>query len=769
MRKSRIVIFAIVVLSLTIGFLFNIGKVTSNIKLGLDLQGGFEIVYEVSPLDGGTEIPSMAAVAKSVQKRIDVLGVNEPQIIIEGNNRIRVQLAGIKDQEHARNVLTATANMTFRDINDNLLMDATVIREGGASLGFQDGIPVVSLKIADKEKFYEVTSNLATKAAGANLIVTWLDFNEGTDSYAKEYEKVVAGNKPAYISAASVTSGINGDAIISGAFTQEEAKELADLINSGSLPVKMTELYSNVVSAEYGTGAYDVTAQAGVIGVILVMAFMILVYRLPGVLSAFMLLVYCWFVLAVYNLMGGVFTLSGIAGLVLGVGMTVDANILTFERIKDELYMGRSVKRAVEEGNKNSFSSILDGQLTTFLSALIMYGLGSGSVKGFATMLMVTVFATMVLNVFLVRFLLNLVVKSNFLDSRKTWFGVQKKFIPDVTKGEERFYFGKFTKFDFIARAKPFILTSVAVLGFGFVVGVYNAFAGNGFMNMGIDFSSGTKITIQSSETLHSEEVTNKFKEFGIEVDRVQLSGANDEYANITISEAIEPAVMAELKGKILAHYGHEASDSVVSPVVGRELVRSAIYLSALAWVAMLIYIAFRFKFDYAFCCVVALLHDVLFVLAVFTIFRMDVNADLIAVLLSIIGYSVDDSIVIFDRIRENIAKLGDDAKISEKQYRFAVNDSLQQTMLRSVFNSFTTLLPLLALLAMGSSAIFNFNFAMLIGIIAGSYSSIFIAAQLWFFIRTRIQPKRTKKKKEKNKDKKNKEVSEWVVPGINS
>ncbi len=768
MRKSRLVIFAIVVITLTLGFWMDFGKVTNNIKLGLDLQGGFEIVYEVSPLEGKTEIPSMAAVVKSVQKRIDVLGVNEPQIMIEGNNRIRVQLAGVKDQEQARKILTSTANMTFRDVNDNLLMGASVIKEGGAALGFQDGVPVVSLKIADQDKFYKVTSDLAAKGAGNNMIVTWLDFVEGVDSYKGEQEKVAAGKQPAYVSAASVSSGINGDAIISGRFTQEEAKQLADLINSGSLPVKMTELYSNVVSAEYGTGAYDVTAYAGVIGVILVMLFMVVMYRLPGILSAFMLMVYCWFVLAVYNLMGGVFTLSGIAGLVMGVGMTVDANILTFERIKEELYTGRSVKRAVEEGNKNSFSSIFDGQLTTFLSALIMYGLGSGSVKGFATMLMVTVFATMVLNVYLVRFLLNLVVKSGFLDQRKSWFGVNAKYIPDVSKGEERTYFGKFSNLDFIKNCKYFVYASLIILGLGLGSALFNGFTGKGFMNMGIDFSSGTKITLQADDTLHSQEVADKFEEFGYKVDRVQLSGNNDEFANVTISEAIAPEDMKVLKEKIEGFYGHEASDSVVSPVVGRELVRNAIMLSALAWVAMLAYIAFRFQFDYALCCVVALLHDVFVVLAFFSFLRFDVNADLIAVLLSIIGYSVDDSIVIFDRIREFVGKLGDVQHITPKQYREAVNSSLQQTFLRSIFNSFTTLLPLLALLFMGSSSIFNFNFAMLIGLVAGSYSSIFIAAQLWYWIRINKKNWNQKPKKEK-KEKKNKEISEWTIPGINN
>ena len=264
----------------------------------------------------------MSSVVSSVRKRVDVLGVNEPEITVEGDNRIRVQLAGVDNPEQARRIISSTANLTFRDVNDNLLMDATVLEEGGASVAQdQYGNYVVNLNLSDSNTFYQVTSQVAAMGSGQNLMVAWLDYEEG-ESYAAESRK----EDPAYISAATVSEGINSDsAQISGNFTLESATELADLINSGSLPVQMTEIYSDVVSADYGMDAFSSTMLAGAIGVAAVMLFMICVYRLPGLISAITLAVYIFVVFLLYNAMGAVFTLSGIAALVLGVGMAVDS------------------------------------------------------------------------------------------------------------------------------------------------------------------------------------------------------------------------------------------------------------------------------------------------------------------------------------------------------------------------------------------------------------------------------------------------------------
>ncbi|MBQ2689704.1 MAG: protein translocase subunit SecD, partial [Solobacterium sp.] len=427
------------------------GSIKDSLNLGLDLQGGFEILYEVTPLYEGGSM-DMTAVTNSIRKRIDVLGVNEPSIIVEGTDRVRVQLAGIADPETARQMLGTTANLTFRDIDDNELSDASIIVEGGASLAYQDGRPIVSLKIADAQKFGEITRTVAAKTGGQNLMVIWLDWEEG-DSYREEAAKAAAGQEPKYISAASVNSEISGDCIIQGNFTDDTARTLANLINSGSLPVKMTEISSNVVSAQYGADALAKTAKAGMLAIAIVVLMMILIYRVEGLLSGVMLAAYIWAIFGVYALIGAVFTLPGIGALVLGVGMTVDANIITYERIRQQLYKGHSVRSSVAEGQKVSFVTIFDAQFTTLLAALIMYWWGNGAVKGFATMLIITVFMTMVLNVGLSRLMLNLLVNSGICDGHTEWFGVKRVQIPDVNKGEEQFYFGGIN-FDFISKAK---------------------------------------------------------------------------------------------------------------------------------------------------------------------------------------------------------------------------------------------------------------------------------------------------------------------------
>lgn len=757
MKKSRLIVFGICVITILTMIVTLAPSIRNGMTLGLDLQGGFEILYEVSPLDG-QEMPEMSSVVSSVRKRVDVLGVNEPEITVEGDNRIRVQLAGVDNPEQARRIISSTANLTFRDVNDNLLMDATVLEEGGASVAQdQYGNYVVNLNLSDSNTFYQVTSQVAAMGSGQNLMVAWLDYEEG-ESYAAESRK----EDPAYISAATVSEGINGDsAQISGNFTLESATELADLINSGSLPVQMTEIYSDVVSADYGMDAFSSTMLAGAIGVAAVMLFMICVYRLPGIISAITLAVYIFVVFLLYNAMGAVFTLSGIAALVLGVGMAVDSNILTFERIKESMYAGRSVKTAFREGSKDSFRTIVDAQLTTFISALILYIFGTGSVKGFATMLIVSTITTLLLIVFIVRFLLGLLVNSGYLDERYELFGVKKSDVPDVSKGEERRKFTKFKGFDFVGKAKYFVCTSLAVLVISIVCMGVNGFSGNGVMNLGIDFTSGTTLTIQSDAAIDQDTLESQLEELGLDPSSVKINGSESNIASVYLKDAVDADTMSTVKASLQETYGHEVTDNTVTPVIGQELVRNAVIISVLAWIGILIYMSVRFKWDYALSAIVALIHDVLIILAFCAIFRLEINTEIVAVLLTIIGYSVNNSIVVFDRIRDRVrAHRG---RIAKEEYRELVNEAIQATCTRSVFSTLTTMLPVIFLLFMGSGAIFVFNLTLLIGLIAGAGSSLFIAAQLWYHLRLREKPKKVKKVKRSKK-----ELDEMIVPGVN-
>lgn len=760
MKKSRVIVFLITVATIVALIASFATDIKDDMKLGLDLQGGFEILYEVQPLEGKT-LPSMSAVAKSVEKRVDVLGVNEPNITVEGQNRIRVQLAGVKNAEQARRVISSTANLSFRDVNDNLLMDSTVLDEGGASVSYdQYGNPVVSLKLADQKKFYDATTKVANMGEGQNIMVAWLDFDAATDSYAAEKGK----EHPRYVSAAGVQQGINSNsAQISGNFTKEEANELKDLINSGSLPVKMIEKYSNAVSADYGINAFSKTMFAGSVGIILIMLFMLLYYRLPGLISVITLATYVFIVFLLYNAMGAVFTLSGIAALVLGVGMAADSNILTFERIKDSLYAGRSVRSAFYEGSSKSFITIFDAQFTTFICAMILYLFGTGSVKGFATMLIVSTISTILLIVIVTKFLLRLLIESKMLDNKRSWFGVKNTQVPNVMKGEERFYFGIFHTFDFVKNAKYFIYSSILILVIGAGSMIYNGISGNGILNWGIDFTSGTKISVQSDTAIQKDTLTKQVEALGIQPNSIKINGEKNNAATIFVKDAIEQNKMDTIKASLKKTYKHDVNDNVVTPVIGKELVRSAILISILAWIGVLIYISIRFKWDYAISGIIGLIHDVFIILAFCAIFRLEVNTEIIAVLLTIIGYSINNSIVVFDRIRDKM-KEKDVTHMSNDNYREVVNEALQRTATRSILSTLTTILPVICLLFLGSNAIFVFCLALCIGIADGAGTSLFVAAQVWYQIRIHQDPKKRSTKKHKKKE----DIEEIIIPGMN-
>lgn len=761
-RKGPLGLIGLVIVVIGIVTATTFSTIKDNLNLGLDLRGGFEILYEVEPLNEGASM-DMNAVINSISKRINVLGVSEPSISVEGDNRVRVQLAGVADQDTAREMIGTTANLTFRDVDDNELADSSILSEGGATLAYdENGQPVVSLKIKDSEKFGEITKEISGKSSGENIMIIWLDYTEG-ESYKAEAAKANQGEEPAYISAATVSSQITGDCQISGRFTEDEARTLANLINSGSLPVKMTEISSNVVSAEFGSDALEKTAMAGMIGVALIALFLIIRYRVPGMLAAIMLVAYLWAVFGLYSAIGAVFTLSGIGALVLGVGMTVDVNIIYFERIRQELYKGHSVPNAISQGQTVSFSAIFDSQFTTLITALIMYIWGTGSVKGFATMLIVTVAMTMVINVCLSRFLMNRLSASHICDTHPEWFGVRKSQMPDLSKGENQFYTGT-RNLNYTGISKKIITVAVIIIAAAAGMGIFQTVSGNGPVNLGIDFSSGTKLTVVSETALTTDQVQAEMEKLGYDDFSYQSAGDNTVYA-IT-KDSIETSELTQLKADLEKTFGIEPGDNVVTPVVGRDLVRNAVILTLVAWIAMLAYITIRYEFDYAIGCLSALIHDVLIVLSFFAIFRMEVNTDLVSVLLTIIGYSINNSIIVFDRIRENMEGRNASTMRAE-EYDAVVNTSVDQTFNMMINGSLTTLLPVILLLLIGSRSIFTFNIAMFVGLIAGTFSSIFVAPTIWRTLRKK--GKSTSPKQKKTKTEKKEILDEYTIKGINA
>lgn len=415
--KRVIAFLLIVVVSLGV-ILWTSPSIVNSIRLGLDLKGGFEILYQASPLESGGKITNeaMKQTAKSLGKRIDAQGTSEPEITIEGSDRIRVKLADVKNEEEVRKKLKEPSVLTFRSSDGcknatdycKIELQGTDFKEGGASVVFDDlHRPIVAIKLKDANKFSEITKRLASLAHdNRNHLAIYMDENMISDP-AVNYE--IPG----------------GEATITGQRTNEEANELRDTINLGALPLKLTEKYSQSVAATLGKLSLEQTVKAGLIGSALILVFMLFVYRLPGVIASFSLVLFTWLLLVLFWLADITLTLPGIAAFILGLGMAVDANIITYERIKEELRSGKSITSALKAGSKNSFRTIMDANVTTIIAGVVMYIMGESSIKGFALILMMTVICSIFTNVFLSRVFLHLLAKSKLL-SKPGYFGVKE-------------------------------------------------------------------------------------------------------------------------------------------------------------------------------------------------------------------------------------------------------------------------------------------------------------------------------------------------------
>ncbi|OCS94665.1 protein translocase subunit SecDF [Caryophanon latum] len=741
--RSRIIAFILIVAVLAGSMSTTIQGILDDIKLGLDLQGGFEVLYEVRTLDG--EMPSgdtLADTTTALGNRINAIGVSEPSIQVEGDDRIRVQLAGVEDQNSAREILSSTANLTIRNVNDEVLLDGSDLKEGGAAASFDEqNRPIVTLTLKDADKFGAITEQLATKPAGENLLVIWLDFEEGVDSYVAEMIKP----DPKFISAASVTQKLQTtDVMISGSFTVEETKQIAGVLDAGALPVSLTEIYSTSVGAQFGEQALEDTIFAGIVGVLAIFVFMLLYYRLPGFVAVITLTVFTYLVLLVFDWINAVLTLPGIAAVVLGIGMAVDANILTAERVREELRAGRNIKQAYQLGAKQSLTAIVDAQLTTLLAAGVLFYFGQSSVKGFATTLIISILLSFVTAVWGSRILLGLLVKSGYFDN-SAWYGISKsKQAAPEDEVDTLDLTTKFDKIDFVGNRKKFYTLSTIILITGaIVIGIFK-------LNLGIDFSSGTRVEILSAEQVTKEEIVQYLDEIGHPSDDVVISGDDKKMAVVRFKEDFSQADTLAFKAQVAEDYGAEPSVSNVSPTVGRELVKNAIMSLSIAAIGIIIYVAVRFEWRMGLGAIVSLLHDVFFIVVAFSMFRLEVDLTFVAAVLTIVGYSINDTIVTFDRIRENVDRVGEIK--TKEELALVVNKSLRQTMGRSINTVLTVIVVVVALIMFGAPSIQNFSIALLIGLVTGMYSSICIAAQIWYTLKVREMNKKggSVKKKEK-------------------
>ena len=732
----------------------------NSISFGLDLQGGFEVLYQLESLDGKTVTNDMAnATYRTLSRRVDVLGVSEPEIVIEGNDKIRVKLAGIKDPDEAREILGTAANLTFRDTSDNLLMNADVLKSGGAKTGRnENGLPVVSLSVKDKDTFYQQT--LKVSQTTDQTIVIWLDFDEATDSFSKESANCGNGTSRC-LSAATVKQGFASDVIIEGNFTDEEVTDLVDLINSGSMPTKLTEISSRTVDASFGADSLNKTLIAGAIGIGLIALTLILIYRLSGVVASISIVLYTFLVFLTFYLVGGVLTLPGIAALVLGIGMAVDAAVISLERIKEELILGRDLKNAFKLGNKNSFTSILDANITTLIVAIILFMFGESSVKGFATMLIINIFVTMFTMVYLNRCILSSLIKTEKFDNKlKLLLGLNKDRIKKVTNKREEVETTN-VKIDFVKNRKKFFVITGLVLVAGLISTVFMGF------NLGVDYKGGSSITISSENNLKLNDIENYLeKDMKYDVSDISHINNTDKDVYVKVDQVLDKKEIEKVTKELDEKYQAKTDIGVVSNIVKKQLTKNAIISIILAAIGIILYVTIRFTFSYAFSGVVALFHDILFIICIFSIFRIEVSTIFIAAILSILGYSINDTIVCFDRIRENLKTMYNDKPKTVEDLTNVVNTSLRQVFVRSVITSVTTILPVITLLMFGSHNIYTFNIAMLIGLVVGCYSSIFIAAQIWLEIEKKNLGK-PKKKRIFDVDDKD-ELDEKVIKGLN-
>lgn len=751
--KKRTILTSLILTLVVVLICFCFIPLFNNLKFGLDLQGGFEILYKVDSIDGSKMTnEKLKATYKTLSKRIDSLGVSEPEITIEGKDKIRVKLAGVKNPEEARSQLSTVATLSFRDTEDNLLMSSDVLKAGGAKIS-QDssGNPAVLLSVKDKNKFYDVTKEVSSRSNNQNMIVIWLDYNELTDSYEKEGSKCGTSESNC-LSAATVSQGFASDVIIQGSFTEDEVSNLVDLINSGSLPAKLTEVSSQTVGASFGSNTLNTTLVAGIIAIIAIIAILMLIYHFAGFISGVSIMIYTFLVFGIFWLVGGVLTLPGIAALLLGIGMAVDSNVITFSRIKDELLKGRSLKSAFTEGSKSSFSAIIDSNLTTFIVAIIMFIYGESSIKGFSTMLIITVIITMLTMVFLTRFLLKLFVNTGYFDDKtKLFININKDDIPDVSKNEE-IKPGKFSKVNFLKHKKLALSISIIVILIGGVVILFKG------MNLGIDYRAGTDITIVTDDKLTKKNLNSDLKKLNLKSSSITIT---DEETDIRIDDALNGDTVKEVNNYFEDKYDAKVNIGVVSNLVQKELVKNAILSVLIALIGIVIYVSIRFKVSYAVGGVVALIHDVLMIFALFGMLRLEVKSMFIAAVLAIIGYSINDTIVLFDRIRENLNDYN--KKLTSEKLEEIANTSIQETFTRTIYTSLTTLVPVIILLILGSRGIFTFNMAMLFGLISGTYSSIFIATIVFLAIEKKNIGKKQKPKKVYKDD-----YEELSVKGVN-
>ena len=744
MKKSKGIISLIltVVLIALLGFTTVVGfgkgqtGAAKNIKLGLDLEGGVSITYQVKGETPSAE--DMSDTIYKLQKRVEQYST-EATVYQEGDDRISIEIPGVTDANEILSELGQPGSLYFIKEKDS---------DGNPNYGLDTSGHYVLAKSMDelKEEGSVVLTGTDIKSAksgsyqdsttGANENVVQLSMTkEGTEKFAKATkaakeakETIAIYYDGELISVPSVNAEItDGQAIIEGNMSYEEAEQLASTIRIGGLSVELEEIRSNVVGAQLGEEAISTSLMAGAVGLAIVFVFMCVVYLLPGLASSLALVIYTGLILVLLNAFDITLTLPGIAGIILGIGMAVDANVIIFARVKEELTAGKSVKSALNAGFHKAMSAILDGNITTLIAAAVLWLKGSGTVKGFAQTLALGI----VVSMFTALVITRMIVYAFYA------VGIRNTKLYGRIKEERE-------PIDFLGKRKIFFAVSVAVILIGFVFMGVNAGTGKGALNYSLEFKGGTStnVTFDKAYTLKEiDETMIPDLEKVTDDPNIQVQTVANSNQVIFKTQTLDLEKREAFAKYMADEFGVEERDITtenISSTVSSEMRVDAIIAVAIATVFMLLYIWLRFKdIRFATSAVVALIHDVLVVLAFYVIARISVGNTFIACMLTIVGYSINATIVIFDRIREEMK-----TKKRTEELDTLVNRCITRTLTRSIYTSLTTFVMVAVLFVMGVSSIKEFALPLMVGIICGAYSSVCITGALWYVMKTKIGKK---------------------------
>lgn len=700
---------------------FGIGKIDSIkdvMKFGLDINGGVYVVLEADEDDtakmSDEELRKVMEQTRAVlNNRVNAMGISEATVNIEGTNRLRVEMPGVKDADEAIQQIGQTAQLNFLLADGSVVLTGDDVKDAKIDTDSENGGYKIDLSFtsAGASKFGEATGKATSgqvkvadvfKQVGVSekAVVIMLDSNIVTAPTCKDTINS---------STCEITSS-------NGGYSKEEASNTAALIRGGALPISLHDITSSVQTATIGVDALNKSIIAGMVGLGLVFLLMILMYNILGLFADIALALYVLLVLWIMAGLGSVLTLPGIAGIILSIGMAVDANVITFSRIREEIAKGKSIRVSVDQGFKNALTTVLDAQITTLIASVVLYEIGSTAVKGFALTLMIGIIVSIFTAVVVTQLFIGIVAESKTFGKNK-YFGIKED-------GTAKKLIKK--EINFIKNRKFFYAFSCCIIILGLVFSVVRGF------NYGIDFTGGTMIQLDMGKTVETTAIEKTVKDYKLKDLSIVLAGEDKDQIILKTTNALDSAERQKLIKTISDEYklkdGAVLASEEFGPTVGKELKTNAVKSIIIAAIGMLIYIIFRFKsWKYGAASIAGILHDVLFVLAFYAIFNVTINNPFIAGILTVVGYSINDTIVIFDRIREN-------RKLHTKEAPDSLIDrSINQTIGRSIMTSLTTLACMIPLFLMVSTSIREFVLPLMVGVLVGTYSSIFLCSPLFY------------------------------------